>query len=210
MHTRTLRSVLLIAFLATAASPAAAQGRRGSLYDPDRGPFGLVSNKTARRPGDLVTVVISESQDISNEESSDLSKSTDLSYRLTDFNLAPDAFNVLPSVAANSSDAFTGSATYQKRGNFTARLTAIVVDSMPNGNLVISGRREIRIDKEIKIIEFTGIVRRYDILPDNTIQSERVANARVDYSGSGPLTNHTNRRGFGGRIHAALSWLWPF
>ena len=68
----------------------------------------------------------------------------------------------------------------------------------------------MKIDNEIKVIEFSGIVRRFDIAPDNTVQSEFVANAKVHYTGTGPLTNSTNRSGIGGWIHDAISWLWPF
>jgi flagellar L-ring protein precursor FlgH len=204
------RTLLLFAFLVALSSPLVAQARRGSIYDPDSGPYGLVANKTARRVGDLITVVISESQDLKNEETSDLQKATDLDYQLTNFDIKPDAFNVLPRIAADSEDNFRGKVNYEKKGTFTARLTAVVVDTLPNGNLVLSGRREIRIDHEVKVIEFTGIVRYYDVMPDNTIQSELVANAKVAYAGSGPMTESTNRRGLGGAIHSAIGWLWPF
>ena len=86
----------------------------------------------------------------------------------------------------------------------------MVVDKLPNGNLVVTGRREIRIDDETKLIEFTGIVRALDIQADNTIQSELVANAEVVYRGHGPMTRSTNRYGVGGWLHSAIAWLWPF
>ncbi|MCA8980864.1 MAG: flagellar basal body L-ring protein FlgH [Planctomycetes bacterium] len=205
---------LLITILATAAvaapTSALSQERRGSIYDPNGGPFGLVANKTAARPGDLVTVLIQESQDLKNEEKSDLKTQKALDTQLTSFNIAPNAFNTLPDVKSSTNNTFAGTANYEKKGNFTARLTAMVVDALPNGNLVISGRREIRIDNETKVIEFSGVVRRYDITAANTIESELVANARVSYSGSGPLTRSTNRHGIGGFLHDAFIWLWPF
>lgn len=204
------RSVLVCAALMFVAGVASAQARRGSIYDPDAGPFGLVANKTATRMGDLVTVVISESQDVKNEESSDLAKATDLKYALQNFDIKPDAFSTLPALEANSNDTFKGTANYKKKGTFTARLTAVVVDTLPNGNMVVNGRREIRIDREVKVIEFSGVVRRYDIKPDNTIASELVANAKVAYTGNGPLTSSTNREGLGAWIHDALAWIWPF
>lgn len=188
----------------------AAQARLGSIYDPDRGPQAMIADKTARRPGDLLTVLIVESQDVANQEQSALRRETSLDYALDSFNLKPKAFSVLPDVVAESTDEFTGTANYQKRGTFEARITAIVMDVLPNGNLVISGRREIRVDNELKVIEFSGIVRRYDVKPNNTVESELVAEARVAYVGRGPLTNTTNRRGLGGLIHRAITWLWPF
>ena len=98
----------------------------------------------------------------------------------------------------------------EKNGEFTARITAIVMDVLPNGNLVIKGRREIKVDSETKVIEFSGVVRRYDVRADNTILSELVADARVSYTGEGQLTDTTERRGLGGLIHRAIIWLWPF
>lgn len=213
-----LRPLLVLGALAGLAAPVLplaliqnpTQGRRGSIYDPDQGPFGLVANKVGSRVGDLVTIVINESQDVKSEETSDLSKETTLNYSLNNFNIKPNAFNPLPQLDASSEDTLTGTANYKKKGTFTARVTAVVVDVLPNGNLVVSGRREIRIDKETKLIEFSGIMRRYDISADNSISSELVANARVAYIGSGPLTDSTNRVGLGAVIHDMLAWIWPF
>jgi len=192
------------------AADASAQARRGSIYDPAQGPRGLISEKTAFRKGDIVTVIISETQNVQNNEASDLSRSTNLNYKLNVWDIDPDFFDPLPKVDADSSDGFIGSAKYQKSGNFKARLAAVVVDTLPNGNLVVSGRRELRIDKETKLIEFTGIVRRWDISADNTIQSELVANAEIVYRGKGPLTDHTQRYGLGGWLHRLWAWIWPF
>jgi flagellar L-ring protein FlgH len=216
MNQRLQRIVLaLVALVATApfASTqqlASNQARRGSIYNPDAGPFGLTANKTAAKLGDLVTIVISESQDVKNEETSDLKKQTGLKYELSRFDIKPNAFSTLPGLEASSDDNFKGSANYSKKGKFQARVTAVVVDVLPNGNMVVNGRREIRIDKETKLIEFSGIIRRYDVKADNSIASELFANAKVSYTGSGPLTNSTNRRGLGGWINDALDWLWPF
>jgi flagellar L-ring protein precursor FlgH len=207
---RTLPTLVLLASTVLAlCGPAAAQ-RRGSIYDPERGPVGLVTDKTAHRMGDLITIVISENQDVNNEETSDLKKETTLDYALTSFNLKPNAFNLPADIIADSLDEFKGTANYKKKGAFSARVTAVVIDTLPNGNMIVRGRREIRIDQETKLIEFSGIVRRYDVSPDNSIASELVADARVSYVGSGPLTKSTNRYGLGGFLHDAIAWLWPF
>jgi flagellar L-ring protein precursor FlgH len=204
------KQLLTLLLLATLPSLAAAQARPGSIYAVERGPQGMIADKTARRPGDLITVIISENQDLKNEESSTLNKQTSLNYGIDSFQLAPSLFDPLPDVSASSADTFNGTANYEKKGEFTARITAIVSDVLPNGNLVIAGRREIKIDGETKLIEFSGIVRRYDVQANNTIQSELVAEARVSYTGSGTLTKTTNRYGIGGWLHGAIAWLWPF
>lgn len=205
-----MRTLLLGTLFLALALPVAAQ-RRGSIYDPGRSALRPLANKTAHSVGDLVTVVIQETQDVQNEERADLSKSSDLKYELLDYDIKPNTFGIpLPSIETGKEDTFTGNARYEKRGVFSARLTAIVMDTLPNGNLVIQGRRELRIDREVKVIEFSGIVRRYDITAANTVQSELVADAHVTYSGTGPLTNATNRRGLSGWLHDALDWIWPF
>jgi flagellar L-ring protein precursor FlgH len=186
------------------------QDRAGSIYAPDRGPIGPIADKTARRQGDLLTVIISEVQDIQNEEQTDLAKSTNLNYELASFNIDPDFFDVLPDLAANSSDQFSGQAQVAKRDSFEARLTAMVEDVLPNGNMILSGRREIRVQNQTKLIEFSGIVRKYDVTPLNTIRSELVAEARISYVGEGPTTNTTMRTGLGSMFHRFLDWLWPF
>ena len=207
MNAKLLRIALCAAIFASAAR---AQDRAGSIYRPDAGPHSIIGSKIAMRKGDIVTVVIRETQNVQNQETSDLSRGTSLDYGLSAFDIKPNMFSTLPRVSADSSESFAGSANYVKKGAFEARLASIVVDVLPNGNLVVSGRREIRIDKETKLIEFSGIVRRYDIANDNTVQSELVANAEVRYRGSGPLTDSGQRYGLGGFIHHWLGWLWPF
>lgn len=205
-----LLALAILASITTTLALASDGARRGSIYDPDQGPFGLVSTRTAARAGDLITIVIQENQDVRNEESSDMTKGTTLDYQFTNLDIKPNLFNPLPRVAGTSDDQFRGTANYAKKGKFTARVTAMVVDVLPNGNMVVNGRREIRIDQETKLIEFSGVIRRWDIATDNTIASELVANAKVGYTGTGPLTNSTNRRGIGAWVHDAIAWLWPF
>lgn len=201
---------LLVAASVLLGGSAAAQARRGSIYSVAQGPISPIASKIAYKVGDLVTIIVSETQDLKNEESSDIKKNSSVDWQLKNFDIKPNAFSTLPRLAASSDDEFNGAANYTKKGKFTARLTATVVDVLPNGNLVLQGKREIRIDKETKFLEFGGIVRRYDLKGDNSVASELVANARVSYRGQGPLTNGTNRRGLGGWVHDAIDWVWPF
>lgn len=200
--------VLLLGVLCFATS-AMAQ-RRGSIYDPVRGPISPIADKTARRVGDLLTVMINESQDLKNEAKTDLAKNSSLNYQLVDFSVKPDAFTTLPSLRTAKTDSFGGAANYERTGEFEARLTAMVVDVLPNGNMVIEGRREIQIDKERKVLEFRGIVRKYDVTRNNTVQSELVADAYVSYVGSGPMARTGERRGLAGWLYNAIDWIWPF
>jgi len=187
-----------------------AQRRPGTIYDPNSGPPVALADKTAARVGDLLTVIIQENQNLRNEEKSGQSKISNLNYQLIDFAVKPDAFSSLPTMQTGRQDQFAGQANIEKRGTFTARLTAMVIDTLPNGNLVIQGRRELRIDGDVKLIEFSGVVRRYDVTRMNTVQSELVADARVSYVGEGPARKSLERRGLAKWLHSAVDWLWPF
>src|SRR5262249_56626904 len=132
LQRRSLRPAFASALaLASLAVPLAAQARPGSIYDATAGPINMISDKTARRAGDLITVLIVENQAIKNEETSQLRRATTLDYALTSFDIKPDAFDPLPRVAATSKDDFNGTANVEKNGEFTARITAMIVDVLP-------------------------------------------------------------------------------
>lgn len=201
--------IILLAMAALTAVDSAAAQRRGSIYDPTRGPVSPIADKTAYRLGDLVTVLIRENQDLRNEERTDLAKDSTLNYQLLDFVGNPDSFTTIP-IRSQKSDTFGGATAVEKIGAFEARLTAMVIDVMPNGNMVIEGRREIQIDQERKVLEFRGVVRRFDVLRNNTVESELVADAYVSYTGTGPITNSNRRRGLSSWLYSAVDWIWPF
>jgi flagellar L-ring protein precursor FlgH len=209
MHPRFLTCLAVLLACAFSATDAQAQ-RTGSIYAIGRGPVGIIADKTARRPGDLVTIVINENQDFSNQAQTNHQKVSSLDYELENFDIAPNAFNVLPSLGGSRDQQFNGQANVINSNSFEARVTAMVMDVLPNGNMVISGRREIRIDSQVRLIEFSGVVRRFDVSQTNTVDSELVADARVAYIGQGPTTETTERRGVHAGATSFLDWVWPF
>lgn len=210
LTTNFIRVSAIVLGLALLSSTAEAQAREGSIFNLNAAGVSSIADKVAHRPGDLITVLIREEADVNQTEASDFTKATNLDYEMSKINIFNKTINTLPNLGAASTDGFSGSATYTKKGSFSARLTAMVVDVTPNGNMVIEGRREVRIDGESKVIEFSGILRRWDISSNNTIDSELVASAKVTYAGTGPMTNATNRTGVGAIFHDAIAWLWPF
>lgn len=177
-----------------------------SLWNPERRAPSLFSDTTARGIGDVLTVVIEESQRITNQERSEFTKEMDLNAALTDFQIIPKAFNPLPSVSGSSDREMRSDARYDKQGNLQTRISVVVIDTLPNGNMVIEGRRRVVIDREIKTMRLTGVVRPWDVTPLNTISSWQIANASIAYEGNGPLTNITNR----GWLSQLLDYVWPF
>lgn len=172
----------------------------------------LLTDPIARSRGDIVTILIRENQRIRQRETTDLSQSTGASLELEGLTGFPHAFRAkgLPGGSASSEREFSGDGAVSKEGRFEARVTAVVTDVLPNGNLVLEGRRKVEIDDETKDIVVRGIVRPFDIGPANTVQSEQLAAARVTYEGSGPLTRATKRGILGTVTDFLWHHLWPF
>ena len=70
----------------------------------------------------------------------------------------------------------------------TIRVAGVVTQVLPNGNLVVSARQEFRVNKELRELQVTGVIRPQDIASDNTVQHDRMAEARITYGGRGQLT----------------------
>lgn len=195
------RYLLVLLLLAASAGPAAAQST-WRLH----GGESQFSDVIARRVGDVLTVVIAENHQITRQEETKLERDNSLTAEIARFDIAPDAFSPLPNLEATTERDFEGKADYRKQGEFTSTLSALVVDVLPNGNLVIEGHRTLRTDGELKRIAVTGIVRTADISAGNTVRSERVANAHIEFEGEGPLSSTTER----GWFWSLLDTLFPF
>ena len=89
---------------------------------------------------------------------------------------------------------------------FTDRMTFIVIDVLPNGNLVVQGTRQRMITREMRTLRLTGVVRPADIGANNIVQSYFIGNLYISYEGRGPESTSTNQN-WGGRI---FNKLWPF
>lgn len=86
---------------------------------------------------------------------------------------------------SNSNRTFAGDASTERTDELTARIAAMVTEVLPNGYLVIQGQREVVVNYELQELKLQGIVRPQDISADNTIPSEKIAEARISYAGRG-------------------------
>ena len=151
----------------------------------------------ATRVGDIVTVLIDvqDSAELNNatQRSRGSSKETengalgalDSTVR-TFFPLAPP-LNDLFDGASQSSTQGTGTISRDER--ITMRVAAVVTQTLPNGNLVVYGRQELRVNYEVRVLHVAGVLRPQDIANNNTIAFDKIAEARVAYGGRGTLTN---------------------
>jgi len=176
---------------------------------PERG-F-LFYDSKARNVGDNVTVIISQTTSVDNKEDRTMSKSTSSAGTFDVKGSSDGGFGTQgaeASMALNSTSArkFDGEAAYKAAQAFTDRLTVTVMDVLPNGNMVVSGERRVRVAGEEKVLVLTGIIRGLDIDADNTINSQYIAQAQWSYQG-GATSQKFTRQGWLGR---AVNVVWPF
>ncbi len=154
-------------------------------------------DQRASQIGDILTVNIdiSDSAQIANQtkRTRDNSEKADLTNFL---GFESKLGTVLPSAVSPSSlagfgsgSSHTGTGEVDRSEDIKLKVAAIVVDVLPNGNLVIQGRQEVRVNFEVRELLIAGIVRPQDISSDNTIRHTQIAEARISYGGRGQLTD---------------------
>lgn len=165
----------------------------------------------ARRVGDLVTVVISEATDVGTREDRGMQKSTAANGGFNVESEADGGFGAqgaraMFDLGSSSERKFDGGSSYRAEQAFTDRVTATVMDVLPNGNMVIAGTRRVRVAGEERILTLSGVIRPIDFGPDNTIPSRFVSELKLDYE-SGGTSQRFTRQGWLGR---AVNAVWPF
>ncbi len=156
---------------------------------------------------DLVTIVISESSRGNSKQSSKSNKSYELDAGVEDW-LTSDIISPgdLPAFSLQTEKDFQGKGDYQRRDDFTARVTAEIVEIKPNGLLVLEAHRTIVQDEEEQTIMLTGLCRPEDVDTNNQVSSHRVADATIKKINTGMLRD-TGERGI---IAKVLDTLFAF
>ncbi len=185
----------------------------GSLWVDGGSLSEMFINDKARRVGDIVTIKIVESSKATNKATTATDRTSTLDVGLGSlFNLENNwpnssaVFNPFSTAQGSYNSKFDGGGTTARSGDLNAFITARIVDVLPNGNLIIEGNREVRVNHENQIITITGMVRPRDVSAENVILSTYVADARISYSGSG-IVNDKQRPGWLVRL---LDNIWPF
>jgi len=178
----------------------------GSLWRADLSRNFYFQDTNASHVGDIVTVRVVENAKGSKDAKTKSGRSSTLSASTTAFLGIPTATTGKFQAGADFSNSFDGSGSTSRSGTLTADVTAVVTAVLPNGNMVIEGRREVSINSEKEFISLRGVIRPEDIGPGNTILSTFIADAKIEYTGHGVL-NDKQRPGWLIRI---LDWIWPF
>src|SRR5437588_3350381 len=152
-------------------------------------------DQRAARVGDIMTVTvnITDKANIANETQRSRTNKEDSG--ITDFigskTLGVQAQKVLPGriLTADSTASSDGKGSVNRQEALQTNVAAVVTQVLPNGNLVVEGKQEIRVNFEIRELIVAGIVRPEDIQSDNTIDSSKIAQARIAYGGRGQITD---------------------
>lgn len=192
--------------------------------------FLFVDHK-ARNIGDIITVVVSESVSIDKEGTTETEKKDTVVGRVASY-LFPPATAVtatngstgldtdkgykgtrfgrhnstLPSWDWKTEQKFKGGGSIKNDDTFSAKITARIIDVLPNGNMLIEGSRKLHLANEKQKIIITGRIRSQDISPENTINSEYIADMEITYEGKGPIGDN-QRRGILTRVWDVIGLL---
>ncbi len=171
-------------------------------------------DQRAAQVGDIVTVLVNttDAANMQNQtmatrtgtESEGLPNLFGLEASLP--KLLGKAVNASTLVNASSTNANNGTGTIKRNEAVTLRLAGVITQVLPNGNLVVAARQEMRVNSELRELQVSGVIRPQDIASDNTVPHDRMAEARISYGGRGTLTDlQTARYG-----QQALDILLPF
>jgi flagellar L-ring protein precursor FlgH len=171
----------------------------------------VYDDNRARRVGDLVTVVVLESSEASREASTGVSRDSSVSADIETFlgsdldTGGPNQF-FQPEVRAGTSNSFQGSGSTKRKDLLRTTVAARVAQVLDDGNLVVEGRREVRVNAETQYLFVRGIARPVDISTNNTITSAALADAQILYGGRGIVSNQQKP----GWMYQVLDVVWPF
>lgn len=172
--------------------PEVASYNANSLWR--NGSRAFFKDQRAARIGDILTVTvnITDKANIANE--TQRSRSSKEDSEITNFigsQTITQANKVLPGklLTADSTSSSDGKGSVNRQESLTTTVAAVVTQVLPNGNLVVEGKQEIRVNFEIREMIVAGIVRPEDIQSDNTIDSTKIAQARIAYGGRGQITD---------------------
>jgi flagellar L-ring protein precursor FlgH len=163
----------------------------GSLWHP----VYLFSDRRARTVGDILTVVIEIDDEAAlrnrTQRARDAAEALDMS---TLFGIPQEIDDILPGdlsleagVDISSDSATLGAGQIARDEKIELKIAATVTDVLPNGNLAILGSQEVRVNYELRDLQIAGIIRPQDITRDNTIDYEKIAEARLVYGGRGQV-----------------------
>ncbi len=173
-----------------APQPAPIEGE--SLWRP--GSRAFFKDQRAARVGDLVTVLVSMNDQATLKNATTATRNSAEAAGIPNLFGLETLLSHVPMdpsklLSMNSSNSNVGAGQIQRSETVTLRLAGVVTQVLPNGNLVVMAHEQFRADNELRDLRVSGVIRPEDIASDNTVRSDRMAEARIAYGGRGELTD---------------------
>lgn len=176
-------------------TPTAPPPGANSLWRP--GARAFFKDQRATEIGDILTVQvnINESGQLKNQTQTSTANSEAANPNFTMLGMENSVKKVFGSASPTnlfnfgSTSGVNGQATMQRQEQVVINLAAVITQKLPNGNLVISGKQELRVNAEMRELSLQGIIRPEDIASNNTISSNQIAEARISYGGRGTMSD---------------------
>lgn len=183
----------------------------GSLWTERQG--GLFNDNKAKQVGDIVTVAIFEQASATKEAKTSTGRDSSLSAgmpnlfgiegQLANVNSAIDFSKLLSASAGNT---FDGTGKTSRKEDLVATLTTQVVEVLPNGNLRIAGQKSVIVNNEQQLVKLMGVVRPADVSAANIVDSKKILDARIAYTGNGVVSDKQSP----GPLGRLFDNIWPF
>jgi flagellar L-ring protein precursor FlgH len=169
-------------------TPMVLEPAANSLWRP--GARAFFKDQRAKQVGDVMTVVVN----IQNEraqlaQTTQRSRESGENAAVTNFFGLNPVESATPHVGAEADSSFSGAGSVNRSENISIRLAAVVLQVLPNGNLALAGRQEVRVNGDLRELQVAGVIRPEDIRADNTISWDKIAEARISYGGRGTITD---------------------
>ena len=172
---------------ARTAALAANLAATGSIYQAGASRT-LFEDRRARYVGDTITVWITENTSASTKSNTNVSKTGSISASTGPFVGSPATWFNPAAINAESSNVAAGKGDAAANNVFTGYITVTVIEVLPNGNLLVSGEKQVAIGHGQEYIRLSGIVNPYFVNAANTIPSSQIADARIEYKESGAIS----------------------
>lgn len=175
---------------------AAPQAPNGAIFQANgQASYGyrpLFEDRRARNMGDTLTVNIVESTAANKKSDSSAKRSSDNNFGVTNVQGLPGKSFLGAGLAASSDFQFSGEGAATSNNVFTGTITVTVTEVLPNGNLMVSGEKQVGIGPGSEFIRLSGVVNPVYITGANSVNSVQVADARIEYRANGQIENAQN------------------
>lgn len=171
----------------TARAPDKKAGAdNGAIFQAGQNERPLYEGKRARNVGDILTIIISETTSATGKSSSGAEHKGSISMQTPIITQIPGADLMMHGigVAGSSNGSLANKSNNAGDNTFTGTVTVTVVEALTNGNLLVSGEKQVAINQANEYIRFSGVVNPYTITGSNTVLSTQVADAHIEYKGA--------------------------